>query len=427
MSNEHTEQSEASRYPQVVRTISETPWAIMPETMAVIREFVALRAKGERFTKEEIQARVGSSQARRDLQMAGTVALIPVYGVITPKADLFSEMSGGTSVERLQATFRDALADGDVTAIVLDVSSPGGSVGLLPELAAEIRNARGTKPIVAIANTRAASAAYWIASQADEVVVTPSGDVGSVGVFAAHEDISALQEALGVKTTLISAGKFKTEGNPFEPLTDDALAAIQERIDETYAQFVADVAAGRGIDASKVEADFGQGRMLTARNALRAGMVDRVDTFEATVHRLMKGDASPVPLIEKDPLPTEPADGGDDEGSRRRIRVEIVGDASSLETALRGRSFADEAAGARDVLGSLVDRTRSLAEFARGRLTTAKRDQLGEVLASLDLLEETRAALHELLAATDHEHDDAPDGIGLEAELAFQRATALNL
>jgi signal peptide peptidase SppA len=248
-----------------VRAVRETPWAILEETYWSIVELVDVRVAGGQFSTEEIQARIGAGPARQDYQTAGTVAIIPVYGVLTPRADLMSEISGGTSVQRLTETFRAAVADDGVSAIVLDIESPGGSSDLIPELATEMRQARGTKPIVAVANTRAASAAYWLGSQADEFVVSPSGDVGSIGVFATHNDISKMQQDLGVKTTLISAGQFKTEGNPFEPLTEEAVQAIQERVDEMYGMFVSDVAKGRNVGVDTVRSDFGQGRMLSAQ------------------------------------------------------------------------------------------------------------------------------------------------------------------
>jgi ClpP class serine protease len=137
----------------------------------------------------------------------------------------------------------------------------------------------------------AASAAYWLATQVDELVVTPSGSVGSVGVFAAHEDVSKAEELAGVKVTLISAGPHKTEGNEHEPLSDDARQSIQDFVNAYYAMFTTDVAKGRGTTRALVEANFGGGREVLAADALKAGMVDRVDTLENTVRRLLPRQA----------------------------------------------------------------------------------------------------------------------------------------
>lgn len=274
------------RYPNVIRAVRETPWAILPGKLAEIVSMLAERSAGHRLSDEEIRARVGGRDPRRDLQIVGSTAVIPVYGVISGRADMLSDMSGGTSVQRLQSLLRDAVADPEITGIVFDIDSPGGSTDLLTEVASQIRGARGSKPIVSVANTRAASAAYWIGSQADEFVVTPSGDVGSIGVFAAHDDLSGLQEKMGVKTTLISAGEFKTEGNPFEPLSEEARQALQDQVDEFYGMFVSDVAQGRRVSVQTVKDEFGKGRMVTARQAVTAGMVDRVDTLESVVSKL---------------------------------------------------------------------------------------------------------------------------------------------
>jgi signal peptide peptidase SppA len=406
------------KYQQIVRTISETAWAILPSKLAEIREFVAARADGAEFTEEEIKAAIGGRPASKEATTAGTVAIIPLYGVLTPRADLMSQISGATSLERFAAVFEAAVAHPDIDAIVLDVDSPGGSCDMVTETAAIIREARGAKPIIAVANTAAGSAAYWLASQADEMIVSPSGRVGSVGVLAAHTDISGAQEKAGVKTTLVSAGKYKTELSPFEPLSDEARASLQDTIDKMYALFVADVAAGRGVSEAAVRDGFGQGRMLPATDAVAEGMADSIATLDDTVDRLL----------------TESATANQGFGGARSIAVEIHGNASKLQRELlraglaepdrelppgytgnktnlkaanSGLSFADEAAAARDVVAALVDRTRSLAEVRRGRLTTAKREQLAAIY---DSLFESFAAIGEVLAQTDpHRHPNLDD------------------
>ena len=277
--------SERSRYARTVQLISETPWAIHPSALATILTIVRDRADGGKLTDDEIRERIGGTRDRVE-QPSGGVAVLALHGPILPRANLFTEVSGLTALEEFQASFRGALTDPDVSAIVLDVDSPGGVVDQVPEMADEIRAARGQKPIVAVANTMAASAAYWIATAADELVVTKSGEVGSIGVYAAHEDISGMEEKLGIKTTLVSAGKYKTEANPFEPLSDEARAEIQRSVDEFYGMFVAAVAKGRGVSRDTVRSDFGQGRMLSATRAVKARMADRIETLDETIARL---------------------------------------------------------------------------------------------------------------------------------------------
>lgn len=227
----------------------------------------------------EARSASGGSRSR-------TVAVVPVLGPISKRDSFMSMFVGGTSTTRLSAMIRQLAADESVGTILLNVDSPGGTVSGLPELAADIRKARETKPVVAIANDLCASAAYWIASQADEIVATPESLTGSIGIFTAHADCSKAMEEAGVKTTYIYAGRYKVEGNPDEPLSDEAKAHIQSIIDSAYALFVNDVAAGRGVKAAEVRADYGEGRVLTARSAKAAGMVDRIASYNETIARL---------------------------------------------------------------------------------------------------------------------------------------------
>jgi signal peptide peptidase SppA len=219
----------------------------------------------------------------------GGIAVLPLLGVIFQRTNLLTEFFGGTSLDRFARDFRLAVQNPGVSAIVLDVDSPGGEIFGTMEMAAEIFRARKEKKIIAIANSLMASAAYWIASAAAELVVTPSGQVGSIGVFALHMDFSKNLEMAGVKPTFISAGAFKTEGNELEPLGETARGALQKRINEYYDAFVRDVARQRGATPAQVRGGFGQGRVVGAAEARALGMVDRVATLDETLARLASG------------------------------------------------------------------------------------------------------------------------------------------
>lgn len=292
----------AREYKRCVEVVSEAMWAIHPPALAVVLGIIGERASGNHPTPEEIKARIGTRAAGEPAD-TGSVAVIPLRGTITPRADLMSEMSGGVSVESFTEAFRAAIADPAVTAVLIDIDSPGGDAKMIPELASTIMAARGAKPIVAQANTMAASAAYWIAAACDEIAVTPSGDVGSIGVYSAHTDMSVALEKAGVKTTLVHAGEYKVERNPFEPLSAEAQAAMQERADAIYATFVAGVAAGRGVDAQTVIDDFGKGRMLLAAQAVEAGMADVVATFDETLARLQAAAPASTTRSSDEPEP----------------------------------------------------------------------------------------------------------------------------
>jgi signal peptide peptidase SppA len=293
-------EKEMDRYSQIISYIREQPWAIRASYLAVMRDIIHYRNAGGEVTPEEVQARIGpndefiqdlqAQQKAAERQGAGLVAVIPVFGIIAQHAHMVEDISGprGTATERISEQIRGAIDNPNVEKIVLNIHSPGGSVYGVEELAAEIRSARGKKPIIAVANAMAASAAYYIASAASEIVVTPSGEVGSIGVFSAHEDLSEALKMEGVKITLISAGKYKTETNPFEPLSDEAREHEQSVVDKYYGLFVNSVAKGRGVSAATIRKDFGQGRMVTAKDAVGLGMADRVATLEDTLARAAK-------------------------------------------------------------------------------------------------------------------------------------------
>jgi signal peptide peptidase SppA len=209
------------------------------------------------------------------------LGILRVTGVLEYHPGFLSELFGlGTSTSDLRLAVRALGDDPEIKAIALIVDSPGGDVAGLQELAAEIRAVRRRKPVLAIADPMAASAALWIAAQASEFIVTPSGSVGSVGIYGTHEDISQLAEKVGIRVTLVSAGKYKTEGNPYEPLGADARAYMQSQVDSYFRTFIDDLALGRKVSPAKVVRDYGEGRMLLAADALRAGLVDRIGTLE---------------------------------------------------------------------------------------------------------------------------------------------------
>lgn len=274
---------------EILRALAAEPWAITPT--ALDRLISGVESLNESVITGPLFADHPEAAARAAVALApsrqsgGSIAVVPVSGMIVRRASLFTMIFGGTPTDALVSTIRGLVADDSVSGIVLSVDSPGGTVDGLSEAANEIFRMRGSKPIVTLADTLAASAAYWLGSQADELVVTPSGFVGSIGVYTVHSDVSKSLEMEGIDVTLISAGKYKTEGNPYEPLTDEARAAIQSRVDNIYADFVAAVARGRDVRPSDVRNGFGEGRVVGAKEAVRLGMADRIGTLGDAVAR----------------------------------------------------------------------------------------------------------------------------------------------
>ena len=286
----------ADKIARVVAQFYRTPWAILPERLSIMQMVLHRWASGVKLSKSEIKAAIGdevpaepqAAAPTTRVASAGAVAVIPLFGIISQRMNMMDDISGpgGTSTEMFSKQFQALLNDDSVGAIVINVDSPGGSVYGVQELGEQIFNARSQKKIVAVANSCAASAAYWLASAAEEFICTPSGEVGSIGVFTEHQDWSQNLEMMGVKFTLISAGQYKTEGNPYEPLGDDAKAAVQARVNDYYGAFVGAVARNRKATQTAVREGFGQGRMLGADDALKEGMIDGVDTLDSVVQRL---------------------------------------------------------------------------------------------------------------------------------------------
>jgi signal peptide peptidase SppA len=280
------------KYARVIEYVASSLWAITEQKMAEIVEVLAFRAAGHEFTAEEIQARIGGGADRPSTGRSGAVAIIPIRGTIAHRMGGMEDASGGVSTESIAMMLRAAVADTTVGSIVLDIDSPGGTVTGLQELAAEIREARAQKRIVAVANGLMASAAYWLGSQASEVVSIPSGEVGSKGVVMPHKDLSAALEKEGIKVRVFRSTPHKWAGNPFEPLSDEQAAEIQARVDAAGLQFDKDVAAGRGVELSAVRGGFGEGRVLDAKAAKAAGLIDRIATMDETLARLTGRRAS---------------------------------------------------------------------------------------------------------------------------------------
>ena len=275
------------RNSRILDAFTRAPWAIVPERLAVLQEVVARHVAGEKLDPEEVQMAIHGAK-RPANRKAGTIAVLPLFGTIFPRANLMTEISGATSAEMFGKQFDDLVNDPETAGIILDVDSPGGYASGIEELSRKIYEARGIKPIVAVSNHEMDSAAYWIGTAADEVIVTPSGEVGSIGVFAAHWDESKALEMEGLKLTLVSAGKYKTEGNPFEPLTEEAHSMIQGMVQDVYDAFVRAVARNRGQSVAEVRDGFGEGRVVGARQAIQLGMADKIATLDETIKDMQR-------------------------------------------------------------------------------------------------------------------------------------------
>jgi signal peptide peptidase SppA len=258
------------------------PWAITPAGLELV---VGVWSRGEIYADrvvEALQAREGQPlQNTHAVDVRGGVAIIPVCGPLMRHADMFSAISGATSYETLRKDLQTALDDRSVNAILLDVDSPGGEVHGCGELSAALFAARGKKPIRAYVSGTCASAAYWIASACDEIVIDASAMVGSIGVRTLLVDGSKADELAGVKQYNIVSSQ-----SPFK-VVNPSVEADRERVLETVnamaAVFVGDVARNRGVAAERVLKSYGRGDVMIGRDAVEAGLADRIGDFESVL------------------------------------------------------------------------------------------------------------------------------------------------
>ncbi|MFO0863536.1 MAG: S49 family peptidase [Gemmataceae bacterium] len=265
---------------------TESVWAIEHECFGAMLQFIQNGAKGS-----VPSSFLGFKSKSNEATISGRTAVVQIQGVISHKTSWIEEFFGGVSAEKLAGTIRALGNDSGVKNIVLDIHSPGGEVYGTAELGSAIRDVAQSKKVIAVANAVAASAAYWIASQANEIVVTESGRVGSIGVILMHYDWSKAMEAAGVKATVITSAPFKAEGYSEQPVTEEGMAEMQRVVDHYDAMFVSAVAKGRGTTENKVRKEFGQGRLVEASRAVQLGMADRVATRDRVLGKLT-GDAA---------------------------------------------------------------------------------------------------------------------------------------
>ena len=276
-----------------ILNILNSPWAIQPQKLIDLQAIYATHLRGEKIDIASVEARIGKTLAneQKGYTVQDGVAVLPVSGVLAKKMNMFTQISGGTSMEIAARDLKSAAVDTSVKSILLLIDSPGGTVDGTQAMAAAVRQAAAQKPVVALADGVMASAAYWIGSAAHEVIASSdTTQVGSIGVVAAHRDVSGSEAKEGIKTTEITAGKYKRIASSYAPLTDEGRAEIQGQVDALYSIFVDAVAENRGVDAEKVLSDMADGRVFLARDAMRAGLVDRIAGFDETLARMQSGE-----------------------------------------------------------------------------------------------------------------------------------------
>lgn len=258
--------------------ITGDPWAITETALHTILE-VAAR---ENEAPEAVAAKLGRQlQNSYNATERDGVAIIPVTGPLFRYANIFTAISGASSYELIARDFMNALENPQITSIILDIDSPGGEVNGVSELASMIFEARGTKPIIAYASGDAASGAYWIATAADEIVVSETSALGSIGVVGIYRGKSAKES-----TETVEIVSSQSPHKRLDPMSDDGRAKLQTRIDSMADVFVSTIARNRSVTPDHVLKHYGGGDVMIGAHAVNAGLADRIGSLERLITEL---------------------------------------------------------------------------------------------------------------------------------------------
>lgn len=259
------------------------PWAITAEGLELV---LAVAGRENDVSVEALEAyRAKHVPTAERLRQRGSVAIIEARGPMFRHANLFTAVSGATSYDIMRRDLQTALDDPATSAIIMSFDTPGGVVNGVNELAKAIFEARQKKPVVAYVGGAAASAGYWLASQASEIVIEETAALGSIGVRAVVTDTSR-QDAERGRIEFISS---QSPGKRADLATDEGRARVQKQVDALADVFIATVARGRGTKPETVTSRFGGGDVLIGAAAVAAGMADRIGSFEAVIAELANG------------------------------------------------------------------------------------------------------------------------------------------
>lgn len=253
--------------------------------------------RGEFFAWQKLRSEYGdagdASGCRR--LMVGSIAVLPVLGVLQQKPNWYTRWGGGTSTEELEAEFKACLGDQRVTRIIGYFDTPGGTALGNEELWQTIFAARGSKPLTAFVRGMCCSAGYYLASAFSRIVSSPSSMLGSIGVIQIQMEYSKMLAANGITPTVITHGKNKGNGNPYEKLSAEGKAELQKTINDFGQMFVAAVGRGRNVSPEKVMEQFGQGAVFLGPEAMQRGMADDVQNWDVLLAQFQTDSSAAAP------------------------------------------------------------------------------------------------------------------------------------
>jgi len=253
------------RLERIIEAVYTQPWAILPANHRAIQQLIEAHLNGASlldFTDPDEQTPA--------YEVSGTTAIVPIVGTILNKCSGLEAMCGAFSCQAFRQTLRTVAADDNIENIILNISSGGGIITGVPETADLIARVTSIKPVYAFTDDVIASAAYWLASQANGIFASKSAQVGSIGIYMALLDTSAMFQNEGIKVELFKAGTNKAMGLPGTSLTDDQRQILQASVDKAYQQFTSYITAKR----PKVSTDTMQGLTYDTDDAVSLGLID---------------------------------------------------------------------------------------------------------------------------------------------------------
>jgi len=257
----------------VITEMQNHKWAMEPNALQVFLEKMAKISAGSLITAVSVEV------PKKTLQVTDGTARINISGVLLKSVPGWMRLFGFdvTGYDEITEQIEEAVADETVSAIELAVSSPGGMVSGVEGAASAIYNARSIKPVTAVVEDLAASAAYWLTSQAQTISAGRTAEIGSIGVYSVYIDWSGYEEKAGIKIIVIRSGEHKAMG--WDKITESQISAVQEIIDGLADQFISAVAGGRGMSKDDV-GKLATGRLWLAEAARGAGLIDTVTLNE---------------------------------------------------------------------------------------------------------------------------------------------------
>jgi len=272
---------------------SGAPWVIQPQSL---QQILDIAARVHEPNWEAVALKRADRVMNDVLEMHGSVAVVNVIGPIFRYANMFTAISGATSIEILARSFGAVVDDPKVSAILLNVDSPGGEVAGISELARAIYAARQKKTVWAYVDDLAASGAYWLAAAAERIIVSDTSQIGSIGVITTMTEEPKNVGGRKLYTIVSSQSPAKRP----DPETDEGMAILQATVDDLANVFVEAVARYRAVSTARVTEKFGLGFVIGAAKAVAVGAADDIGTFEEVIRELSK--TQPRGVAELEPM-----------------------------------------------------------------------------------------------------------------------------